>query len=114
MPDALTNAERRLFDTYRIALETRHLRLATRMSSQLSARRAPGIRSASCTAGACRPRPGLRCWPTCPTATRSALDLPGFGLSDAHSYTGRPLREHAVAQLSSTVDALGLERATIV
>jgi 2-hydroxy-6-oxonona-2,4-dienedioate hydrolase len=41
------------------------------------------------------------------------VDLPGFGRSDPYSYTGRPLREHAVAQLSSTLDALGLERAAI-
>ena len=37
-----------------------------------------------------------------------AIDLPGFGLSDPHSYTGRPLRAHAVAQLMSVLDALGL------
>jgi len=43
-----------------------------------------------------------------------ALDLPGFGRSDACSYAGRPLREHAVAQLSSTLDELGLQRAPIV
>ena len=40
-----------------------------------------------------------------------AFDLPGFGLSDAFDYSGRPLRAHSVAQLTSLLDALGLERA---
>jgi 2-hydroxy-6-oxonona-2,4-dienedioate hydrolase len=43
-----------------------------------------------------------------------ALDLPGFGLSDAFDYRGRSLRNHAAAQLTSLLDALALERATVV
>jgi pimeloyl-ACP methyl ester carboxylesterase len=43
-----------------------------------------------------------------------AFDLPGFGLSDAFDYSGRSLREHAVAQLTSLLDALGLEQVPIV
>ena len=43
-----------------------------------------------------------------------AFDLPGFGLSDAFDYSGRPLRSHAVAQLTSLLDALGVEQAPIV
>jgi len=43
-----------------------------------------------------------------------ALDLPGFGASDPHDYSGRPLREHAVAQIVSALDALELDRAAIV
>jgi pimeloyl-ACP methyl ester carboxylesterase len=43
-----------------------------------------------------------------------ALDLPGFGLSDALDYSGRSLREHAVAQLTSLLDALDLERAPVI
>ena len=43
-----------------------------------------------------------------------AFDLPGFGLSDAFDYSGRSLRRHAVAQLTSLLDALGIERAPIV
>jgi pimeloyl-ACP methyl ester carboxylesterase len=42
-----------------------------------------------------------------------AVDLPGFGLSDPHDYRGRSLREHAVAQVSSLLDALELERAEL-
>jgi pimeloyl-ACP methyl ester carboxylesterase len=114
MPDALTNAEPRLFDTYRIALETRHLRLAD-----------PDVESAVREAGAGNPvgfvhgrGMSAATWAPLlahlPDRHAIALDLPGFGLSDAYSSTGRALREHAVAQLSSTVDVLGLERATIV
>src|ERR1700761_6514924 len=43
-----------------------------------------------------------------------AFDLPGFGLSDPFDYGGRPLRAHAVAQLTSLLDALELERVPIV
>jgi pimeloyl-ACP methyl ester carboxylesterase len=43
-----------------------------------------------------------------------ACDLPGFGLSDPFDYSGRPLREHAVAQLTSLLDALALDRVPIV
>ena len=43
-----------------------------------------------------------------------AFDLPGFGLSDAFDYSRRPLRAHAVAQLTSLLEALGLERVPIV
>jgi pimeloyl-ACP methyl ester carboxylesterase len=43
-----------------------------------------------------------------------AFDLPGFGLSDAFDYGGRPLRSHAVAQRTSLLDALELERVPIV
>jgi pimeloyl-ACP methyl ester carboxylesterase len=44
----------------------------------------------------------------------SAFDLAGFGLSDPYDWGGRPLREHAVAQMGSMLDALELVRATIV
>ena len=43
-----------------------------------------------------------------------AFDLPGFGLSDPFDYSGRSLRSHAVAQLTSLFDALGLERVPVV
>lgn len=43
-----------------------------------------------------------------------AVDLPGFGLSDPYSYEGRSLRQHAVAQLTSVLEALDLGRARIV
>ena len=43
-----------------------------------------------------------------------AFDLPGFGCSDAFDYSGRPLREHAVAQLTSLLDALNLDRVPVL
>ena len=43
-----------------------------------------------------------------------ALDLPGFGLSGPFDYSGRPLRSHAVAQLTSLLDALDLAQVPIV
>jgi pimeloyl-ACP methyl ester carboxylesterase len=42
-----------------------------------------------------------------------AVDLPGFGLSDAFDYRGRTLRAHAVAQLTSLLDALELDEAEL-
>ena len=42
------------------------------------------------------------------------VDLPGFGLSDPCDYRGRTLPAHAVAQMTSILDALELERAPIV
>jgi pimeloyl-ACP methyl ester carboxylesterase len=49
-----------------------------------------------------------------PECRSIAVDLPGFGLSDSYSYSGRPLRAHATAQLTSMLDALELERAALV
>jgi pimeloyl-ACP methyl ester carboxylesterase len=49
-----------------------------------------------------------------PACRAIAIDLPGFGSSDPYSYSGRPLRAHAIAQLTSVLDALGLERAALV
>jgi len=43
-----------------------------------------------------------------------AVDLPGFGLSDRYDYTGRALRRHAVAQVGSVLDGLGLSRVDLV
>ncbi|MGO9899415.1 MAG: alpha/beta fold hydrolase [Solirubrobacteraceae bacterium] len=43
-----------------------------------------------------------------------AFELPGFGLSDTFDYSTRALRAHAVAQLTSLLDALGLEQVPIV
>ena len=42
-----------------------------------------------------------------------AVDLPGFGRSDPYDYRGRGLRAHAVAQLTSVLDALDLDRVVV-
>jgi pimeloyl-ACP methyl ester carboxylesterase len=43
-----------------------------------------------------------------------ALDRPGYGLSDAFDYHRVDLRRHAADFVTSTLDALGLERAVVV
>ncbi len=43
-----------------------------------------------------------------------APDRPGCGLTEMYDYTGVPFREHAVAFVASTMDALGLKRAAVV
>jgi pimeloyl-ACP methyl ester carboxylesterase len=43
-----------------------------------------------------------------------ALDRPGNGLSDPFDYRNVDLRQHAADFVTSTLDALGLERATII
>ena len=43
-----------------------------------------------------------------------AIELPGFGTSHPHSYTGRSRSAHATAQLTAVLDALGLERAQLL
>lgn len=49
-----------------------------------------------------------------PRGRALCVDLPGFGLSDPCDYRGRTLPVHAVAQMTSILDALELERAPIV
>ncbi len=43
-----------------------------------------------------------------------AIDRPGFGLSDPFEYRGVDLRSHAADFVCSSLDALGIERATLV
>jgi 2-hydroxy-6-oxonona-2,4-dienedioate hydrolase len=43
-----------------------------------------------------------------------ALDRPGYGLSDPFDYRQVDLRRHAADFVTSTMDALGIERATIL
>jgi pimeloyl-ACP methyl ester carboxylesterase len=43
-----------------------------------------------------------------------AIDRPGFGLSDPFDYRHVNLRKHAADLLSSVLDALGLEKATLI
>ena len=43
-----------------------------------------------------------------------APDRPGCGLTEKFNYLGIPFREHAVAFVRSTMDALGLRRAALV
>src|SRR5262245_56657470 len=43
-----------------------------------------------------------------------AVDRPGFGLSDAFDYRRVDLRRHAVEFVSSLLDAVGLQSATLI
>jgi pimeloyl-ACP methyl ester carboxylesterase len=108
------DAERRLFDRYGLAAESRSLAL-----------RDPPLSIAVRETGAGEPlvfihgsgMSGATWAPVLahlPDRRAIAIDLPGFGLSDPHSYSFRPLRAHAVAQLTSVLDALELDRATLV
>jgi pimeloyl-ACP methyl ester carboxylesterase len=83
------DAERRLFGRYGVDYDSRQLRLAD------PAAWAPVMAHL-------RDRRSI------------AIDLPGFGLSDAYSYAGRALRAHASAQLTSVLDAMALDRAALV
>jgi pimeloyl-ACP methyl ester carboxylesterase len=113
MTDASCAAEARLFDSYRIPFEARFLRLAdpdVEIAIRETGSGAPVIFVHGSGMSGATWAPLLA---HLPDRRAIAVDLPGFGRSHAYSYTGRPLREHAVAQLTSTLDALGLERAAI-
>ena len=109
MTDAFCAAEVRLFDSYRIPFE------GTLPAARRPGRRDRGPRDGQRRPGRLRPRQRHvrarpRAPPTCPSARPPRDDRPrpaGLrGCSDPYSYTGRPLREHAVAQLD-----LGARRA---
>jgi pimeloyl-ACP methyl ester carboxylesterase len=112
--DALTAAERRLFDGYGLPYERRRLRLAdpdveigvleTGTGTPVLFVHGSGMSGATWAPMLAELR-DRRCL---------AVDLPGFGASDPYDYSGRSLREHAVAQMRSIVDALGLDRVPVV
>ena len=110
---AFQDAERALLAEYGVAAESRFLPLAD-----------PALKVRVLETGAGEPLvlvhgSGMSAPTWTPLLARlggrrvHAPDLPGFGLSDRLDYSGRSLRRHAVAQLSSLLDALELERATI-
>jgi len=113
-PDAFGDAERRLFEACGVQVASRRVRLADPALAVrvIESGEGPPLllvhgsgMSASTWAPLMAHLPGHRL---------IALDLPGFGLSDPHDYGGRPLRAHAVAQLTSLLDALELDRVPIV
>jgi pimeloyl-ACP methyl ester carboxylesterase len=112
--DTFAAAERRLFAHYGVVAERRRLKLAD-----------PAMTIAAHESGHGEPvvfvhGSGMSGATWAPLLAHLddrraiTLDLPGFGASDPYSYTGRSLRQHAVAQLESALDALGLERAALV
>jgi pimeloyl-ACP methyl ester carboxylesterase len=112
--DTLAQAERRLLDIYGVTAHSRRLRLADPALAVRVLETGAGeplvlLHGSGMCAGTWAPMLGHL------QARRiHAFDLPGFGLSDPLDYAGRTLREHAVAQVSSMLDALELERATLV
>ncbi len=111
---AFEQAERRLFAACGVKVEARRVQLAdppvaTRV---LEAGEGPPlilVHGSGMSASTWAPL-----MPYLGTRRLIAFDLPGFGLSDPFDYSGRSLRAHAVAQLTSLLDALGLERVPIV
>lgn len=108
------DAERRLFARYGLACESRSLALSD-----------PAVSIGLRECGAGEPvvfvhgsgMSGATWAPVIahlPDHRSIVIDLPGFGLSDPYSYGGRSLRMHAVAQLTSVLDALELPRAAFV
>jgi 2-hydroxy-6-oxonona-2,4-dienedioate hydrolase len=118
MPNAETrafeDAERRLFAACGLEIRTRRVRLADPPLAVRVLEVGEGppvilVHGSGMSASTWAPL-----MPHLPGHRLIALDLPGFGLSDPHDYGGRSLREHAVAQLTSLLDALGLEWAPVV
>src|SRR3954451_22457390 len=111
---ALQEAERRLFDRYGIAVESRDVRLAdpplrVRVLESGTGPPLVLVHGSGMTASTWAPL-----MPHLAGHRLIALDLPGFGLSDKLDYAGRSLRSHAVAQLTSLLDALALERVSVI
>ena len=112
--ERFVNAERRLFANYGLECESRRLRLANPAVS-IGVREFGGGEPVLFIHGSGMSGPTwapvIARMPGCRSI---AVDLPGFGLSDTYSYTGRSLRRHATAQLTSMLDAFGLDRAALV
>ena len=111
---AFEAAERRLFDACAMQIVSRRVRLddPPRAVHVLEAGDGPPlllVHGSGMSAATWAPL-----MPYLGTHRLIAFDLPGFGLSDAFDYAGRSLREHAVAQLTSLLDALDLERVPVI
>ena len=107
-------AERRLLERYGVGAESRRLRLADPALAVRVLETGAGeplvvLHGSGMCAGTWAPLLGHL-----QSRRVHAFDLPGFGLSDPLDYEGRTLREHAVAQVGSMLDALELDRAAIV
>ena len=111
---AFEQAERRLFTACGLHVESRRVRLsdpplAVRVLEAGDGAPLVLVHGSGMSASTWAPL-----MPYLATYRLIAFDLPGFGLSDAFDYSGRPLRSHAVAQLTSLLDALGLEQVPVV
>ena len=110
----LEDAERRLFDRYDVAVETREAWLVdpplrVRVLEAGAGAALVLIHGSGMVASTWAPL-----MPHLAGRRLLAVDLPGFGLSDSYDYSGRTLRRHAVAQLRSLLDALELAQADLL
>lgn len=111
---AFQNAQRRVLDRYGVAAEPRFVDLPAigRRAHVLVAGQGPplmmvigGTIPAALWAPLMAHMPGR---------TLYAMDLPGFGLTDAVDYHPRTYRDTAIAFLAGVLDALGLDRCQFV
>jgi pimeloyl-ACP methyl ester carboxylesterase len=112
--DAFKAAERALLAEYDVAATSRHLPLADPALTVRVLESGAGVPVLMLHGSGMSAPTWAPLLAQLPDRTIHAVDLPGFGLSDPHDYNGRSLREHAVAQVGSMLDGLGLTRATIV
>ena len=105
--DTFAAAERRLFAHYGVVAERRRLKLADpamTIAAHESGRGEPVVFVHGSGMSGATWAPLLAHLDDRRAIT---LDLPGFGASDPYSYTGRSLRQHAVAQLESALTRSG-------
>jgi pimeloyl-ACP methyl ester carboxylesterase len=111
---AFQDAERRLFERFGVTYESRSVRLEdppVSIGVRESGTGPPVVFIHGSGMSGATWAPVIA---NLPDVRSIAVDLPGFGLSDRYSYSDRPLRANAVAQMRSVLDALGLERAPLV
>ena len=113
-PQALEQAERRLFAACGVQIATRRVPLADPPVAVRVLEVGDGpplilVHGSGMSASTWAPL-----MPYLGSRRLIAVDLPGFGLSEPLDYSGRSLRSHAVAQLTSLLDALNIERVPIV
>src|SRR5215217_4630433 len=105
---AFQDAERRLFERFGVTYESRSVRLEdppVSIGVRESGTGPPVVFIHGSGMSGATWAPVIA---NLPDVRSIAVDLPGFGLSDRYSYSDRPLRVNAVAQMRSVLDALCL------
>src|SRR5690242_21724963 len=111
---AFEDAERRLFEACGVQVTSRRLRLADPSVAVRVLETGDGQPLVLAHGSGMSASTWAPLMPHLKARRLIAFDLPGFGLSDGFDYGGRPLRSHAVAQLTSLLDVLGIEQTPIV
>lgn len=112
--DAFAAAERRLFDHYDVGFERRAVRLADPALATTVRECGAGEPVLFVHGAACRPLRGRRCSPTSRTAARARSTSRDSAPATRIPTPGVHCASTRWAQLSSTLDALGLDRAALV